>query len=100
LKKQGKNVLLVALITAFSAIAIFILVAIIKPSLLDTGFTKAFGIVSIMVVAFVILYFEKYAAKRVGLICPNCKEMISGDEIKIVTSTRHCTYCGKEVFSE
>jgi hypothetical protein len=75
-------------------------IAILKPEYLDTGFTNIFGVLTIMGVAFIILYFERYAAKSVGLICPICKTPFSGDEIKTVTATRNCTHCGREVFSD
>ena len=99
-ESRRKKVLWIALIAAFSAISVFMLIAILMPDYLDTGFTNVFGILAIMGIAFIILFFERYAAKSSGLVCPVCKRPFSGDEIKTVTATRNCTHCGGEVFSD
>lgn len=99
-ERRRKKVLGVALIAAFSAISVFMFIAILKPEYLDSGLTNVFGVLAIMGVAFIFLYFERYAAKSAGLICPICKTPFSGDEIKTVTATRNCTHCGREVFSD
>ena len=99
-ERKRKKVLWVALIAVLSVITVFMLIATLRPEFLDSGFISVFGVLAIMGVAFIILYFERYAAKSSGLICPICKSPFSGDEIKTVTATRNCTHCGKEVFSE
>lgn len=96
-KKARAWVLVLALSWIFVCVVILFLV-LIKFNAHVTYYTlPILGILSFMGLAACILFYERLAYKKAGLVCSSCATIFDKNDIGIIVSTGNCPHCGANV---